>query len=233
VLANKTMSIHKGRPFNVGDWIGKPYGSIVEFLHGKGYLLKPSTEDLMMKTSRQSGIIYPKDAGYFILKAGIGPGKKVMEVGCGSGALTGVMATLIRPTGHVHSFDIREDFIELAKKNIARSRVQENVTFHLREKQTPFCEQGFDAAVLDIPTPWEELAHVKEALKGGGVLISMNPTYNQIENMAEALNDAGFIRVEAGEIFHRRIMARAGKTRPDHRMVAHTEFIVSATKVLD
>ena len=85
--------------------------------------------------------------------------------------------------------------------------------------------------ILDIPTPWEEVAVVKEALRGGGVLVSLNPTYNQIEQVAEALRLAGFIRIEACEILLRPILARAGKTRPVQRMVSHTEFLVFATKV--
>ena len=72
---------------------------------------------------------------------------------------------------------------------------------------------------------------VCEALRGGAALVSLNPTYNQIERMAETLRRAGFIRVEACEILLRPILAREGKTRPVQRMVSHTEFLLFATKV--
>ena len=97
----------------------------------------------------------------------------------------------------------------------------------------PFAEQDFDAVVLDIPTPWEEIQVVKAALKGGGRLISMNPTFNQIEKMAEALRREGFIQVDCVELLQRPILAREGKTRPVQRMVSHTEFMLSAIRVAD
>jgi len=231
VKRGKKFSIHCGKPLEVEMWIGREYGSKVECAHGLGYLLRPSTEDLMLKSSRESGVIYPKDAGLILMRAGIAAGKKVLEVGTGSGILTGALARAVAPTGKIHTYDRREDFIELAKKNLGRLGLLDFIRFNKREAQEPFTEKGFDAAILDIPTPWEEIEHVKEALNGGGTLISLNPTFNQIEKAAEALRKAGFIRVEACELLERPILAREGKTRPVQRMVSHTEFIVSAVRV--
>ena len=82
----KRASIHCGKPLNVEEWIGQPFGKKIICEHGFGYLLKPTMEDLMMKASRESGIIYPKDAALLIMKAGIHSGSKVMEIGTGSGS---------------------------------------------------------------------------------------------------------------------------------------------------
>jgi tRNA (adenine57-N1/adenine58-N1)-methyltransferase len=103
----------------------------------------------------------------------------------------------------------------------------------MRESRQPFPETGFDAAILDIPTPWEEVPFVKEALKPGGHLVSLNPTFNQIEKTAEALRAAGFILIDSLELLERHILAREGKTRPVQRMVSHTEFMVFATRPQD
>lgn len=227
----KKAAIHRGRPLEVDSWIGAPYGTKIECAHGTGYLLKPSTEDLMFKNSRESGVIYPKDAGLILIRAGISAGKKVLEVGTGSGTLTGALARAVAPGGRVFTHDRRDDFLELARKNIRRFGLQDYVEFRRREPQEAFPEKDFDAVILDIPTPWEEVDVVKEAMKGSAALISLNPTFNQIERMAEALRRAGFIRVEACELLERPILAREGKTRPVQRMVSHTEFIVSAVKV--
>lgn len=231
VEKGKKFPIHKGRPLDVEAWIGKEFGSAVDCTHGRAHLLKPTTEDLMMKASRESGIIYPKDAGLILMRTGIRSGQKVMEVGTGSGALSLCLAQIVAPCGEVHTFDRREDLPKIAEKNLRKAGLIDRVSFHQRVAQQPFLEKDFDAAILDIPQPWEEVEVVKDALKGGGVLVSLNPTFNQIERMAEALRAAGFIRVEAGEVLYREILAREGKTRPVMRMCAHTEFILSAVKV--
>lgn len=231
VARGKRASIHRGRPLDVESWIGLEFGSRIECEHAPAYLLRPSPEDLMMKASRESGVIYPKDAGLILLRAGIGDGSKILEVGTGSGALTLILAQAVRPTGRVFSFDRRGDLQEIARKNLRRARLLDRVSLQRREAMEAIPERDFDAAILDIPTPWEEVEAVQQALRNGGVLVSLNPTYNQIEEMAEALRAAGFIRIESCEILLRPLLARRGKTRPVQRMVSHTEFLVFATKV--
>ena len=231
VVRGKKLGIHCGKPLLVDEWIGRQFGEQVACDHGKAHLLKPSVDDLMMKASRESGIIYPKDAALLMMKAGIRTGTKVLEVGTGSGSLTMALATAVAPSGQVHTFDRRTDLPKNAHKNVTRAGLKDYVTFHQRQSGEPFPEKGFNAVVLDIPQPWEEVAVVKDALNTGGWLVSLNPTFNQIERMAEALRAAGFIRVECLELLERPILARAGKTRPVQRMVSHTEFILFATKV--
>lgn len=233
VVRGKRASVHCGRPLLVDDWIGQPFGKKVICEHGFGYLLKPTLEDLMMKASRESGIIYPKDAALLIMKAGIRNGSKVMEIGTGSGSLTMALAQAVAPEGHVFSYDRREDLPKNAYKNVARAGLSAQVTFLQRQAGEPFAENGFDAVILDIPQPWEEVAVVKAALKGGGRIVSLNPTFNQIEKMAEALRAQGFICVESRELLEREILAREGKTRPVQRMVGHTEFMLFGIRIID
>ena len=233
VTPGKRVSIHCGKPLSVDEWIGQPFGKKIICEHGFCYLLKPTMEDLMMKASRESGIIYPKDAALLIMKAGIHSGSKVMEIGTGSGSLTMALAQAVAPNGHVFSYDRREDLPKNAYKNIQRAGLSSFVTFCQRQAMDPFSEKDFDAVTLDIPQPWEEVTVVKQALKPGGRLVSLNPTFNQIEKMAEALREQGFILVEARELLEREILARAGKTRPVQRMIGHTEFMLFAVRPAD
>lgn len=230
VTPGKRVAIHCGKPLSVDDWIGRPFGTKIVCEHGFCHLLRPTVEDLMMKASRESGIIYPKDAALLIMKAGIRTGSKVLEIGTGSGSLTMALAQAVAPGGHVFSYDRRDDLPKNAHKNIQRAGLSGFVTFRQRQTMEPFDEKDFDAVTLDIPQPWEEISVVKQVLKPGGRLVSLNPTFNQIEKMAEALREQGFILVEARELLEREILARGGKTRPVQRMIGHTEFMLFAVR---
>lgn len=231
VQAGKMLHIHCGRPIPHADLIGKSYGTWIETTgNEKAFLLEPTIEDLMMKAKRESGIIYPKDAAVILMKCGIRSGSRVVEIGVGSGSLTLALAAQVAPGGKVYSHDIREDFLKLAEQNLRRAKLLDFVSFIKREGAEPFQAEGVDAVVLDVPEPWHEVEHIKAALKAGGHVASLNPTFNQIEQMATALREAGFVMIEAQEILVRGILARAGKTRPEQRMVSHTEFLLFAVK---
>jgi tRNA (adenine57-N1/adenine58-N1)-methyltransferase catalytic subunit len=207
-----------------GQWIASHRGRAM-------LLLRPSTVDLMMKVKRQTNIIYPKDAAQLMLHCGIVPGTRVLEVGTGSGSLTIALALAVGPTGRVYTCDVREDLQKRGKSNVLAAGLGDRVEFILRGPGEPFSPEEVDVAVLDVPTPWLEIETVAKSLKLGGRLASLNPTYNQIEQCAAALEASGcFALVEAEEILWRKILARPGRTRPEQRMVGHTEFLLYAVR---
>lgn len=231
IQKGKMFNIHCGRPIPLEQLIGKSFGSWIETSgNAKALLLEPTIDDCIMKIRRESGIIYPKDAAVLMMKCGIRTGSRVVEIGVGSGSLTTALASQVAPSGMVYSHDIREDFLKLAEGNLKKTRLNQYVSFIKREAHEPFVENEVDAIVLDVPEPWHEVENIKTSLKSGGRLASLNPTYNQIEQMSGALKAAGFVMIEAQEILVRGILARVGKTRPEQRMVSHTEFILYALK---
>jgi tRNA (adenine57-N1/adenine58-N1)-methyltransferase catalytic subunit len=232
VEANPTqkLGIHRGRPIELKHLIGKSYGEWIEVVNGRALLLEPTVEDFVMKARRESGIIYPKDAAMILMKLGIRSGSRVIEIGTGSGALTLALAAQVVPDGKVYTYDRREDFQKIAEANLKKAKLLSYVEFHKREEHEPFLEQEVDAVVSDVPEPWHEAEAIRTSLKTGGRVASLNPTYNQIEKAAEAFERSGFVQIEAMEILVRGILARPGKTRPEQRMVAHTEFLLFALK---
>lgn len=226
----KTLGTHKG-DLELGDLIGREYGDLVRLSKSPAYLLEPSLEDLIMKVQRSTNIVYPKDIGILLLATNIRSGCRVVELGTGSGALTIALAYAVSPHGKVYSYDVREDMLKVAESNLRRAGALDYVELDLKKPGKPVPIKGADAVVLDIPAPWEEIETIKSAIKKGGRVASLNPTYNQIEKMAEALKGNGFVMIRAMEMLCRPILPRPGRTRPVQQMVAHTEFILLAAYV--
>ncbi|RKY98057.1 MAG: tRNA methyltransferase [Candidatus Hydrothermota bacterium] len=209
------------------------FGDVIKSSKGKlFYVLRPSTSDISMKVRRTTTIIYPKDAGWMILEAGVGAGSKVIEVGTGSGALTIILAKIVGPNGKVYSFERRPEFLENAKQNVEKAGLAEIVHFELRDPAVDgFGVKDADAIFVDVPEPWTLAQAAHDALAGGAAWVSLSPQIEQVKSTFEALRGAGFVRLKCVEILEREMLVRDVGTRPKERMVSHTGYLVSARKV--
>jgi tRNA (adenine57-N1/adenine58-N1)-methyltransferase catalytic subunit len=88
----------------------------------------------------------------------------------------------------------------------------------------------FHRVVLDLPEPWTVLPAVGQALAPGGVLCGYLPTTGQVQSLALALEDAGYVELQTLEVLVRTWHVAARSVRPDHRMVAHTGFLTVARR---
>ncbi|MCS6804955.1 MAG: tRNA (adenine-N1)-methyltransferase [Acidobacteriota bacterium] len=232
VATDQTLSTHHGQ-LRHNDMIGKAYGDVIFSSLGTPYfLLEPTLEDRMMKVKRMTQIIYPKDAGLILIKTGVGPGMRVIECGAGSGSSTLALAHAVAPHGRVYVYERDERFLKNARLNVERAGFADLVEYKTRDVSEGFDEQDVDVVLLDLPAPWEGVQAAARALRGGGRLASLSPTYNQIERMVEALDQAGFVMIETVELLLRHILARRGKTRPFERMISHTGFLTFARKAV-
>lgn len=195
------------------------------------YILKPTLYELVMKVKRQTQIIYPKDIGMLLLKNNIFPGARVIEVGCGSGALTTALACFVRPTGKVYSYEKREEFLANALKNVTKNGLNQWVEFKNTLITDQFDQNDVDFIMLDMPTPWELIPAAYRSLKSGCSLSLICPTYDQLVHSVACLKQNNFTNIETLEVFTRRILVREGRTRPEQRIPSHTGFLVFATKV--
>ena len=234
------LRVEKGREFHThkgfiktDEIIGLPLGSEVKSSLGERFwLLKPTTHDFIMHSVRLTQIMYPKDIGLILLKLSLTSGLKVLEVGTGSGAMTVAAATAIKPDGHVHTYEVRNEFADMAERNLKRASVAEYVTLHRADAGDGIEEGGFDAAIIDVGDPWPLIPLVHDALLGGAPLVSFSPTVNQVEKTTETLGRVGFVNVHTLECFIREIRADTGKTRPATMMVGHTGYMTFAQKVI-
>jgi len=216
------------------DVIGKEYGSRVHTNKDKYvYLLKPTMYDYVMKIQHGTQIVYPKDIGYIIARAGIGSGQKILEIGTGSGSLTSFIASIVKPRGHVYTFDVNENFMKIAEKNIKRAGVSKYVTqcnLDLKTtKRIPL--KDIDVALIDLGDPWTVIPQVRKMLKGSGSVFAICPTMNQLEKLTMALVENEFTDIESTEHILRTIEAREGKTRHSFQGIGHTTYLCFARKV--
>ena len=210
---------------------GKKWGESVTSSLGSGFvILEPGVEEKMMKVRRATQIIYPKDAAMILFKTGAKAGSRIVEAATGSGAFTIALASAVAPGGKVYTYEKRRSFIANAKSNVENAGLSEFVEFNCGDARDGFREKDVDIAVLDLPSPWYGIPSSYAALRPGGRLASISPTYNQVERTAETLAETGFVKIETVELLMRSYQVKRGKTRPDNRTVAHTGFLTFAVK---
>jgi tRNA (adenine57-N1/adenine58-N1)-methyltransferase len=89
-----------------------------------------------------------------------------------------------------------------------------------------------DRIVLDMLAPWENLGAGADALEPGGVLIVYVATVTQLSRLAEAVREDGrFTEPTAWESMVRGWHLEGLAVRPDHRMIAHTGFLLTTRRM--
>jgi tRNA (adenine57-N1/adenine58-N1)-methyltransferase catalytic subunit len=187
---------------------------------------------------RGAAIVYPKDAGQILSGADIFPGATVVEAGVGSGALSLWLLRAIGPGGRLMSFERRDEFADVARANVATffGRDPENWTVTVGDLAetlpTALGSGEADRIVLDMLAPWECLDACAEALTPGGVLLCYVATVTQLSRVAEALRDSGlFTHPESSETIVRGWHVEGLAVRPEHRMIGHTGFLITARRL--
>ncbi|AAT88730.1 SAM-dependent methyltransferase [Leifsonia xyli subsp. xyli] len=219
--------------------IGQHDGSVVVNNAGVEHLaLRPLLNDFVMSMPRGAAIVYPKDAAQILALADIFPGATVVEAGVGSGALSLWLLRAIGPEGRLLSFERREEFAEVARDNAASflGRDPENWTVAVGDVQEALpaaVEPGsVDRVVLDMLAPWETLEAVSAALKPGGVVLCYIATVTQLSRVAEAIRSTGhYAHPQSSETMVRGWHVEGLAVRPDHRMIAHTGFLLTARRL--
>lgn len=221
------------------DIIGRTEGIIVSNSGGVEFqVFRPRYEDFVLSMPRGAAVVYPKDSGLIVTLGDIFPGAVVVEAGVGSGALSMALLRAVGPTGRLHSFELREEFATIAAGNIAdffdgRPDNWSVTVGDLSEELPQAYEPGtVDRVVLDMLTPWNTLDAVSGALAPGGVVIAYVATVPQLSRFVEALRATEcFSEPQSMEAMVRGWHVDGLAVRPDHRMIAHTGFLVIARRM--
>ena len=237
-----TVELSPGKQFHThrgyiahDDLIGQPEGIVVTSTGGSVYLaFRQLLPDYVLSMPRGATVVYPKDSAQIVQMADIFPGARVVEAGAGSGGLTCSLLRAVGDTGVVSSYERREEFADVARRNVARFFGDEPANWRLTVGDLAMTcdDEDVDRVVLDMLAPWEVLDTVAKAMLPGGVLCAYVATTTQLSRVVESLREHGsFTEPAAFETLVRGWHVDGLAVRPDHRMVGHTGFLVTARRM--
>jgi tRNA (adenine57-N1/adenine58-N1)-methyltransferase catalytic subunit len=242
------------------ELIGAPEGSVVTATGGTAYVaLRPLLADFTLAMKRGAALIYPKDAAQILAYADIFPGARVLEAGAGSGALSCWLLRAIGPAGELISFERRADFAQIAQANVAKYFGEVPAQWRLRVgdfsvpgspefAKTSLADSPaipapvlaadepgtYDRVLLDMLAPWECVDDAARALIPGGLICVYVATTTQLSRVVEELRaHGGFFEPASWETLMRGWHVDGLAVRPEHRMIGHTAFLVTARRLAD
>ena len=222
------------------DIVGMDEGSVITSTRGGQFLMfRHLMVDHVLSMPRGAQVIYPKDAAQILIEGDIFRGAKVLEAGAGSGALSMALLRAVGPEGHVYSYELREDHIGYAIDNVKEYFGEQPQWWSTRlgdfQELTPEDTDGpVDRIVLDMLEPWEMLTTVKNMLVPGGVFITYVATVPRLMKVMEGIREQQcFTEPRAWESLVRDWKVEGLATRPEHRMNAHTAFLIMTRRLAD
>jgi tRNA (adenine57-N1/adenine58-N1)-methyltransferase len=206
-------------------------GSTLKTHTGKVFfVVDPSTPDFFRKIIRLPQVILPKDIGSIVMYGGVKSGSKILEAGTGSGFSACVMASLAG-NGRVISYEMRRDFIKVAKKNVALFGL-DNVDIINADIREGAKGKDFDFVLLDMPDPWNAVKSVSKNMRIGARLCSYSPSIIQIEKTIAALPpELKVERLINTDETEWKVELDRGILRPESSGIKHTAFLIFMRKI--
>lgn len=217
------------------DIIGGPEAVTVKAAGGAEYLvLRPILNEYMVSMPRDAAVIYPKDAAQILMWTDIFPGARVLEAGVGSGALSLAMLRAIGPDGRLHSYERRQQFADVAQRNVETFLGGEHPAWEVTvgDLVEVISDEPIDRAILDMLAPWECIDAVGERLVPGGILCCYVATATQLGRTMDTVRaHGGFTEPSGIEISIREWHAEGLAIRPGHGTSGHTGFLVHTRRM--
>lgn len=220
--------------------VGMDEGSVVTSTLGSDFLLfRHLMVDHVLSMPRGAAVIYPKDSAQILVEGDIFMGARVLEAGAGSGALSMTLLRAVGSEGHVFSYEVREDHLEFAENNVeeyfgSKPEWWSPRLGDLADVKKEDLGGPVDRIILDMLEPWEHLETVRDLLIPGGVFMTYVATVPQLMKVMEGIRELKcFTEPRAWESLVREWKVEGLATRPEHRMNAHTAFLIWTRRLAD
>lgn len=234
LVAGREFSTKKGQ-IRHDDLIGQPEGTVVTSSLGGTYqVFRPLLHEYVVSMPRGAAIVYPKDAAQIVTMADIFPGARVVEAGAGSGSLTLYLLRAIGAHGRLHSYELRDDFADIARRNVTQIAGAEpsNWSLTIGDVREAVSDEEIDRLILDLVDPWTCVPLAAERLTPGGIICAYVATTTQLSLFVETLRaDGGFTEPHAWETSTRDWHLEGLAVRPVHGSTGHTAFLVTARRM--
>lgn len=234
--AGKNFHTHKGS-FPHDELIGAPEGSVVRTTGNVAYLaLRPLLPDYVLSMPRGAAVVYPKDAGQILAFADIFAGCPRRRGRCRLRLPQQLPAARHRRPGHAPQLRAprRLRRHRPAERRAVLRRTAPRLAAHRgRPPGQPLRHRGRPGHPRHA-RPWECLDVVSKALVPGGILCCYVATTTQLARTVESIREIGcFNEPTAWESMIRNWHIEGLAVRPDHRMIGHTGFLLTARRLAD
>ena len=193
-------------------------------------IVKPNVNDFIDLMERRCSILIKKDIGQVLAHTGLGAGSRVVDAGTGAGAIALHFGNVVGLEGKVFTYEVREDFAEVARRNIDNFGIT-NIEVKNKNIKEGIDENNIDLIFLDLPKPFEIFEEVMESLNVGGWLAVYAPYIDQAETSYRVAKKLGFYDIEIIETLERGLEVRTQGVRPKTRMVGHSGYLLFARKL--
>ncbi len=149
----------------------------------------------------------PAIHGKAVQRAGIKGSEKILEVACGTGNATGLLAKALQRNGKLYTIDISRGMLDKAKEKLQKQGLSEKVEFRLgNATKLPFPNETFDILyngyMFDLFNANEfprVINEFKRVLKPGGklILVNMSKRTNK-KTLYELLYERGLLGFASG-----------------------------------
>ncbi len=141
----------------------------------RGYVLGHDEQEL--QRLKNQGDTYRSVTEQAIRLSGVGPGMRVVDIGCGAGDVTLLLASIVGPGGEVIAVDTAREAVEATRQRVDEAG-QSNVHFLCEDAGTLMLEAPVDAVVgrlilMHVPDPVGVLRTLSGQIAPGGLVLFM------------------------------------------------------------